>query len=91
MYESNVFPYSTGTRFHGLGRGRIKRNNTVEFAKKRIRTYPTLSISTAYPSTMRTTSQRGDSNSLPEIIDNIPGFERENTQSEIERRKTIVN
>lgn len=78
-------------RFNGLGSGRLKRNNFVKTAKTKIRADPILSTSAPKPihSTYRFPAWRQQH--LPELIENIPGIEKKNTQCEIERMTATIN
>ena len=78
-------------RFNGFGNGRLKRNNFVETAKQKISADPILNVSTSKPIRIAHRFPAWRQQHLPEMIENIPGIEKKNTQNETERRKTTLN
>ena len=78
-------------RFNGLGKGRLKRSNFVETAKRKIRTDPILNVSTVKPIYNAHKFPAWRQQHLPEMVENIPGIEKKNTQNETERRKISLN
>ena len=78
-------------RFNGFGKGRLKRSNFVETAKRRIRADPILNISTVKPIHNAHKFPAWRQQQLPEMIENIPGIEKKNTQHETERREITLN